>query len=150
MKIGIFGGTFDPVHLGHMIIAREALERLGLSELWFVPAGNPWLKDEWKISPPGYRLKMLELSIRGSPAFKISHVDLKRPGLSYTVDTLKDIKGETGAGDSLYFIMGIDSLKSFPTWKEPGTVISLCTLVSVPRPGSGKTLRVEILEKKVP
>jgi nicotinate-nucleotide adenylyltransferase len=134
MKIGIFGGTFDPVHLGHLIVAQEVLEKVELAEIRFVPTGKPWMKMGRNISPADHRLKMLELSVVGNPHFKIDTADIDRPGVTYTVDTLREMKNKFGRGAQLFFILGVDALKGFPLWKEPGEIIKLCRLVIVPRP----------------
>ena len=134
MKIGVFGGTFDPVHNGHLAIAAEVRAQLDLQEVWFLPAGLPWLKSGQAVSPPAQRVRMVELAIEGKPNFKVSTIEAFRPGFSYTIDTLLELKGRLGAAE-WYFIMGWDSLQSLPQWKEAARLITLCRLVAVPRPG---------------
>ncbi|MBI4331431.1 MAG: nicotinate-nucleotide adenylyltransferase [Chloroflexi bacterium] len=135
MRTGVFGGTFNPVHLGHLIIAQEVLERLSLDEVRFVPAAQPWMKQGQAISDPAHRLKMLELSLAGNPRFVVDRTDLERGGTTYTVDTLRDVKARLGAAVEIYFILGADALQGFSRWKEPGEIIRLANLVVVPRPG---------------
>ena len=96
MKLGIFGGTFDPVHMGHLIVAEEARQRLGLDEVVFVPAGQPWLKSGLEITDAGHRLAMLELAVAPNPYFRLSDTEVRRPGPSYTVDTLEEMVAGPG------------------------------------------------------
>src|SRR3989304_1007955 len=105
MRIGVFGGTFDPVHLGHLIAAQEAHTLLSLETVLFGPARAPWRKPGKDITPVEHRLAMLRLATEGNPAFEISMVDLERPGPSYTVDTLADLMNYYGPEEELYFIM---------------------------------------------
>ncbi len=137
-KIGIFGGTFDPVHLGHLMVAEEVKTALDLSEVLLVPAGQPMSRPNVNVTPAKQRLAMLNLAIEGSPYLKISTIEIERKGPSYTADTIAEIKNKSGRGDELYFILGWDSLEQLPTWHEPSKIISLCTLVAVPRPGYAK------------
>jgi len=148
-KIGVLGGTFDPVHNGHLIIAEEARLRLGLSQVIFVPAGEPWLKTHRNISPGEHRLAMIELAIAYNPAFRASSADLARPGLSYTVDTLTDLNRELGEEANLCFILGLDALAELPTWKEPEKIIAMCQLVGAKRPGC-RDVDLKPLERGVP
>jgi nicotinate-nucleotide adenylyltransferase len=136
MDIGMLGGTFDPVHSGHLAIAGAAREQLGLSQVLFVPVGVPWLKGHREIAPGERRVEMLELAIVPYPSFCISHIELERPGPSYTVDTLTDLKRELGDDANLYFILGMDALSDLPLWHEPQRIIELCHLVGARRPGS--------------
>ena len=138
MKIGILGGTFDPIHLGHLIIAEEARERLNLDEVLFIPTGQPWMKAGAHISPSRHRLEMTRLAIQSNPLFKVSAMEIERSGPSYTVDTLKDLREELPVSTQIFFILGLDSLKDLPRWKEPRKIVDLCTLVAITRPGSAK------------
>ena len=133
--IGVLGGTFDPVHTGHLVVAREVLDRLELSEVLFIPAGEPYFKSETKITPARQRLEMVRLATAGEPGFAGSDIEIKRSGLSYTVDTIGELKKESGQTDEIYFILGWDSLADLPRWHEPSKLISLCRLVAVPRAG---------------
>lgn len=149
MKIGVLGGTFDPIHNGHLIIAEEARVRLGLSEVLFVPAGEPWLKGHRNIAPGEHRLEMIHLAIEKNAYFRASTVDLDRPGPSYTVDTLADLKRELGEEANLYFILGLDALAEFSTWKEPAKIVEMCHLVGVRRP-ERRALDLKSLERSIP
>lgn len=149
MKIGVLGGTFDPIHNGHLIIAEEARVKLGLERVIFVPAGKPWLKEHRNIAPGEHRLEMIRLAIASNPHFSVSTVDLERAGPSYTVHTLPDVRRELGGEVDFYFILGVDALAGLPSWKEPEGVVDMCYLVAARRPGSG-ALDLESLERSIP
>ncbi len=135
MNIEVLGGTFDPVHNGHMAVAEEVRTRLELAEVLFLPAGQPWLKPEYGISAAEDRVEMLRLALAYKRHFKLSLMEIERPGPTYTVDTIAELRKQHGDSDEIYFIMGWDSLAELPMWKEPSRLISLCRLVAVPRPG---------------
>jgi len=135
VNIGVMGGTFDPIHMGHLIVAEEVRNRINLAEILFVPAGLPWLKTERPISAAEHRVEMVRLAIADKPYFKLSTVDIERAGPSYTVDTIADLQGQIGAEDELFLILGWDSLADLPQWHEPSRLITMCRLVVVPRPG---------------
>jgi len=149
MDIGVLGGTFDPVHVGHLIIAEEARLRLGLSQVVFVPAGQPWLKQDRDISSGEHRLEMIRLAIAPNAFFRASTVDLERPGPSYTVDTLAALKRELGQEANLYFILGLDALAGLPTWKEPQKIVELCHLVAAKR-AEAMDVDLDSLERSIP
>ena len=148
MKIGLLGGTFDPVHLGHIAIAREARNRLSLNKVLFVPTGQPWLKANRTIAPAGDRIAMVKLAIVNSPYFEVSTVEIDRPGPSYTSDTLISLKKGPGEDTELFLILGWDSLNEMPKWHDPVAVVGKCTLVAITRI-NGKPDLVE-LEKSIP
>ncbi len=133
--MGIIGGTFDPIHLGHLILAEEARISLDLEEVLFMPAGEPWMKEGENLSPAYHRLNMVRLAVSGNPYFRVSSMEVDRTGLTYTVDTLEELHKETGSETQFTFIIGADSLKEFSRWKEPARVLELCTLAVAPRPG---------------
>ena len=135
MNIGVLGGTFDPIHMGHLIIAEETRARLGLTEVLFVPAGQPWLKANNYISPAEHRVQMVRLAIADEPSFKLSTMEIERVGPSYTVDTIAKLNEQIGAGDKLFFILGWDNLMQLPKWHEPARLVRMCRLVPVPRVG---------------
>lgn len=136
MNIGILGGTFDPIHIGHLVVAEEARTKLGLSEVLFVPAGQPWLKQARDITPAAHRVEMVRRAIADNPYFKLSTLEVDHPGPSYTVDTLTLLQDQLSSESSLFFILGRDTLAELPLWKEPRKVIQLCRLVVPPRLGS--------------
>lgn len=139
MRVGILGGTFDPVHLGHLIVAEQARVRLDLDRVIFIPAGQPWLRAEQPAADGPDRLRMVELAVKSNPAFEASSQEIDRPGPTYTVDTLEVLKEELSrepdADTVLHYIIGMDALEQFHRWKDPERVVELCHLVIVNRPG---------------
>ena len=147
MRIGVFGGTFDPIHLGHLAIAEEARDRLDLEEVCFVPAGAPWMKAGQPLSSAQDRLAMVRLAVEDNPFFRVSTIELERPGPSYTVDTLRELREEYGPEAQFFFILGSDSFVRFREWKDPEGVLRLATLVVLERPGG--TWSTEEVEEKM-
>ena len=135
MNIGVLGGTFDPIHVGHLLVAEEARARLNLTETLFVPAGQPWLKADNLILPAEHRVEMVRLAIADKPYFKLSTMEIERAGPTYTVDTMAELQAQLGAGDELFFILGWDNLIQLPQWREPSRLIKMCRLLVVPRVG---------------
>ena len=135
MNIGVLGGTFDPIHIGHIIVAEEVRARLDLAEVLFVPAGQPWLKEARPILAAEHRVQMVRLAIAEGPCFRLSTIEIERAGPSYTVDTVTELQAQLGTGDELFFILGWDNLARLPQWREPSRLIKTCRLVAVPRPG---------------
>ena len=137
-KIGIMGGTFDPIHIGHLILAEDAYVELGLDEVLFMPAGHPPHKVLGKgRATNDQRTEMVRRAIEGNDHFSLSLYEMKKEGLSYTYQTLEMLSNNE-KGIELYFIMGADSLFEFKTWKEPERIASLCTIVAAGRPGRGE------------
>lgn len=134
-KIGVLGGTFDPPHTGHIELAEAILSKLELSCVLFVPAGNPYFKTERYVTPAPQRLEMVRLALDRKPCLDVSTMEIDRPGPSYTVDTLSELKAKIAPEDEIYFILGWDILAELPRWREPERLISLCHLVAVPRIG---------------
>lgn len=134
-KIGILGGTFDPIHHGHLVAAQEAHVQLKLDQILFVPTGEPPHKPSQPISAARHRLRMVELAIAGKTHFGLSRVDVDRSGPCYTVETLELLRAEWGPGPIFYFIVGSDSLADIRTWHQPQRLIELCELTVVARPG---------------
>ena len=149
MNIGVLGGTFDPIHIGHLILAEEVRARLNLAEILFVPAGQPWLKVDSPISPAEHRMEMVRLAIAGKPCFKLAAMEVGRPGPSYTVDTIDELQAQLGIGDELFFILGWENLAQLPLWREPSRLITMCRLVVVPRPGYPRP-DLKALEASIP
>ncbi len=133
MKIGIFGGTFDPIHYGHLVLAETCRQELGLDEVRFVPTGNPPHKSG-RISDGHARADMAGLAVSGYPEFAVDRREIRRSGPSFTVMTLDEIQQENPESE-LFFLMGADSLYDFPTWREPERILKLSTVVAVNRPG---------------
>ncbi len=132
MRIGIFGGTFDPVHLGHLVLAEQCREQCLLDEVWFVPAGVPPHKTAAEISPAKQRLEMLQFAIAGHENFRIQQVELERSGPSFTVETLQRFHDEAPDRE-LFLLLGADSVHDLPTWREPGRILQLSTIAAVNR-----------------
>lgn len=134
MRLGIFGGTFDPVHFGHLALAEECLAVAGLDEVWLVPAASPPHKGGKKLSRFDQRKEMLELAIAGNEKFKVEPMEADRPGPSFTIDTLEEIH-KRKPNDELFLIIGGDSALEFSTWKDPAKIASLATIIVRIRPG---------------
>lgn len=132
MRIGIYGGTFDPVHLGHLILAEQCREQGRLDEVWFMPAGTPPHKFRDDLTPANHRLAMLEFAIAGHEQFCISRVELDRSGPSFTVETLEQLRHEHPQHE-WSLLMGADSVHDLPTWREPQHILQLATVVAVNR-----------------
>lgn len=135
MRLGILGGTFDPIHLGHLILAQEAFERFKLNRVIFVPAYIPPHKKRKHITTAADRLKMVALAIKGDKRFGISTFEINAKGRSYTVDTLRYFKKGPGCRDKLYFITGSDSLGALSKWKDIEEIFRLSHFVTAARPG---------------
>jgi nicotinate-nucleotide adenylyltransferase len=135
MKTGILGGTFDPVHTGHIMVADAVKDELGLTEVVFMPAGEPWLKAGTSVLPAEHRLNMVRLAIAGKSYLKASTMEIERKGPTYSVDTMAEIRREIDDKDELFFIIGWDNLMELPRWHQPERLVSLCRLVAVPRVG---------------
>ena len=136
VRLGLFGGTFDPPHLGHLVVAQDAAERLGLDRLIFVVAGLPPHKLRERLSPARVRLEMVRAAVKGNPLFEASAVEVDRSGPTYTVDTLRRFRAMHPEA-RLFFLMGADQLEEFRDWKEPESIASLATVVAMTREGSG-------------
>jgi len=136
MKIGIFGGTFDPIHWGHLRSAEEVSETFGLDRVYFVPASIPPHKRAQTHTPARDRLQMVRLAVAGNPRFRVSTVEIERPGVSYSVDTVREFKRRSQQGDSLYFIIGLDAFREISTWKDYEEILALCHFIVTSRPGS--------------
>ncbi len=132
-RIGVFGGTFDPVHLAHLRCAEEAREQLGLDEVLFVPAADPPHKTR-RITAAGHRLAMVRLATAGNPAFRVSAIEIERGGRSYTVDTLRALRARLPAGSGLTLLVGLDAFCEIGTWKEYRTLFALADLAVWSRP----------------
>jgi nicotinate-nucleotide adenylyltransferase len=134
MRFGLFGGSFDPVHLGHLELARCCEQQAGLDEVWFIPAATQPLKRHGPVASDAQRMKMLRLAVADRPTWKVSRMELERGGVSYTVDTLLRLHDHLPE-DDLFFMMGADALRDFPTWHKPREICQLATPVVVARAG---------------
>jgi nicotinate-nucleotide adenylyltransferase len=134
MRLGILGGTFDPIHIGHLILAEEAWHQLGLDQVLLAPAADPPHKRGQGKSPADHRVRMVELAIADNAHLALSRIDVDRPGPHYTLDMVRLLRGQYGPGASLYFLMGLDSLADLPTWHRPLDLMQQCHLVAFSRP----------------
>jgi len=134
MRIGVFGGTFDPVHQAHLIIAEQCREQAKLDQVWFIPAARPPHKQDKAVTPFAHRAEMLTLAIAGNPAFRIDELEKERPGSSYTVDTLLELQRQH-AGMDFWLILGSDCLPDLPYWRDPARIAELAGFVVWERPG---------------
>ena len=147
-RMGIFGGTFDPPHLGHLILAAEARAQLGLERLLWVLTPDPPHKQGQSIAPLEQRLEMIKLAISDDPQFEISCVELTRPGPHYALDTVQILAGQN-PGVNLVYLMGGDSLRDLPTWHRPNDFVSACHLIGVMR-RPGDAVELGVLEERLP
>jgi nicotinate-nucleotide adenylyltransferase len=134
MRVGVLGGTFDPVHRGHLALAGAARDELGLGEVLFVPAGQPWRKAGRIVAPAGDRLAMLRLALEGEAVFRVETLEVDRHGPSYTADTLEALRAARPE-DELFFIVGEDALADLPNWVRPERILELATLAVARRAG---------------
>jgi nicotinate-nucleotide adenylyltransferase len=147
-RIGAFGGSFDPIHVGHLIVAEVLQHALALERVIFLPAGRPPHKPTQELAADADRLAMLDLALAGAPYFEISTVDLDRPGPSYTAESLWVLREQLPPDCDLYFLIGQDSLRDFPTWHAPAEIARLARLGVALRPGV--TATVEAVNRAVP
>jgi len=147
-RIGVLGGTFDPIHYGHLVIAEDARACLRLRRVLFVPAHHPPHKPDSTYSSFEHRVRMTELGIAGNPSFELSLIEMRREGPSYTVDTLRDLQAELRAEAELYFIVGMDSLGNLMEWHKPAELLTLCRLVVAER--AGYRVDLPALKKALP
>jgi nicotinate-nucleotide adenylyltransferase len=133
MRLGLFGGTFDPIHLGHLVVAEQCREACGLDRVWFVVAGSPPHKTGRRTAAE-HRLEMVRIAVAGHPAFEVSEIETRRPGPHYSVETLAAVRAER-PDDELFFLIGADSLVDLPSWREPDAIARQATIVVSNRPG---------------
>jgi nicotinate-nucleotide adenylyltransferase len=134
-RLGVMGGTFDPIHHGHLVAASEVASRFKLDEVVFVPTGQPWQKAHREVSEAEDRYLMTVIATASNPRFTVSRVDIDRPGMTYTVDTLKDLRAERGDDVDLYFITGADAIAQILTWRNAEELFELAHFVGCTRPG---------------
>lgn len=133
-RIGVFGGAFDPIHVGHLILAEEACAQLQLDYVYFVPTGDPPHKQQRRVTPVVQRLQMVELATVLAGNFLVSRVDADRPGPHYSVDMVQLLQAQLGPQAQLFFLMGMDSLRDLLSWHNPQQLVEQCTLVVLNRP----------------
>jgi nicotinate-nucleotide adenylyltransferase len=139
-RIGVMGGTFDPIHHGHLVAASEVGHFFSLDEVIFVPTGQPWQKDGRKVSAPEDRYLMTVIATASNPRFSVSRVDIDRPGETYTIDTLRDLRAQRGADAEFYFITGADALAKMISWRDADELFTMAQFVGCTRPGHQLTI----------
>lgn len=135
LRLGLLGGSFNPVHNGHLAIARRTLEVLELDQILFIPTSQPPHKPNSSLAPAQDRYEMVRLAIASEPSFASSDAEIRRPGKSYSIDTVRLLQQQYGAQTQLFFLIGIDAFLDFPTWRDPLALLELCTFVVLSRPG---------------
>jgi nicotinate-nucleotide adenylyltransferase len=135
LRLGLLGGSFNPVHNGHLAIARQAREALGLDRILFIPTSHPPHKPTGSLAPAQDRYEMVRLAIASDPTLAISDVEIRRQGKSYSIDTIRLLQQEYGAQTQLFFLIGLDAFLDFPSWRDPLTLLTLCRFVILSRPG---------------
>ena len=133
VKIGILGGTFDPIHLGHVYLAKQARKTLGLQKVLFIPAGDPWMKNDKNLSAPSHRLKMTYLALENNGDFQVDDLEITRKGTSYTIDTIIELKNKFDPGTDFYLIMGEDAVSQINFWKDPNHIMKMVKLAVMSR-----------------
>ena len=147
MRIGVFGGTFDPIHLGHLIVAEDARVALELDKVLFIPAGQPWFKSYRQITDARHRLAMVRLAVEGNPAFDVTDIEIRRTGPSYTVDTLTELRGQHPHAEFIV-ILGVDTLREIDRWHQPRQLFEQASVVGMARPGA--SLDLSVLNAAIP
>lgn len=148
MRIGIFGGAFDPIHLGHLVLAEQCREQCGLDQVWFIPTRNPPHKEAASLTLGRDRVQMLEFATAGVPEFVVSQIELDRDDVSWTIDTLRTLHA-AHPEDELFLLIGGDSLRDLPTWREPEAIAGLATIVAVNRAGVAPPQVEESIRERV-
>ena len=147
MRIGVFGGTFDPIHMGHLIVAEDARAALELDKILFIPAGQPWFKSYRQITEARHCLAMVRLAVEGNPSFDVTDIEVRRTGPSYTVDTLAELRDQYPDAEFIV-ILGIDALREIDRWHQPCKLFDLASVVGMARPGA--SLDPSVLNAAIP
>ena len=144
IRIAILGGTFDPPHCGHLAIGDAVRARLGLERAALMPAGRPWLKSERRVAPAVHRLAMTRLAVAGRSGLEACAMEIDRPGPTYTVDTLTELRRRLGADARLWLALGMDSVRELPRWRDAERLFEMCVVVGVSRPGEADVSESEL------
>jgi nicotinate-nucleotide adenylyltransferase len=134
-RLGVMGGTFDPIHHGHLLTAEEALWQFDLQEVVFVPTGQPWMKEQRDVSPAEHRYLMAVIATASNPRFSVSRIEVEREGPTYTVDTLRTLSDQAPDDVELFFVTGADAMLEIFHWKDPEEILSLAHFIAATRPG---------------
>lgn len=149
MRLGLFGGTFNPIHYGHLRSAEEIQESLALDRLLFIPAAQPPHKEAAAVTPFAVRLEMTRLAVTGHPGFEVSDIEGQRPGRSYSIETIRQFRETYGSTAELFFILGLDAILEINTWKDYRQLFTLCHFVVLDRPGSERQQLEKVLHQEV-
>lgn len=149
MRVGILGGTFDPIHIGHLIAASSVYEELNLDSVVFIPAGDPWQKRDRDLSTGQQRLEMVRLATEDDTRFKVSDIEIARTGPTYAIDTVREWKNLNPA-DEIFWIVGSDALSGIPSWHEWETFVSDVTIVAVNRVGQNESVPFDFVSVEMP
>lgn len=136
MRLGLFGGTFNPIHICHLTIAAQTRDRMGLDRVLFIPTGDPPHKPPDVLAPVEHRREMVRLAIAGEPSFALTDIEVRRPTKSYSIDTVRELQRDYGPSTALFFIIGLDAFLDFDSWREASLLLRLCHFVVVSRPGA--------------
>lgn len=134
-RLGLFGGSFNPIHNGHLAIARKAHEILALDRTLFIPTGDPPHKQDRALAPAHHRYEMARLAIADTPGFELSDIEIARQGKSYSIDTVRELQRRYGSETLLYFLIGLDAFLDLASWREPDALLAACSFVVISRPG---------------
>ena len=134
-RLGLFGGSFNPIHNGHLAIARDVRARMNLARILFIPTGDPPHKHNRSLAPAQVRREMVRLAVADTSEFDVSTIEIDRTGKSYSIDTIREIRGHYGQSCEIFFIIGLDAFLDFPSWRNPEAILKSCHVVVVPRPG---------------
>ena len=134
-RLGLFGGSFNPIHNGHLAIARQTRTILALNRILFIPTGDPPHKQAGALAPARHRYEMVRLAIADDPAFALTDIEVARQGKSYSIDTVRELQRQQGPGTALFFVIGLDAFIDLPTWREPEALLDACSFVVISRPG---------------
>lgn len=134
-RLGLFGGSFNPIHNGHLAVARKAHEILALDRTLFIPTGDPPHKRDGALAPAHHRYEMARLAIADTPGFELSDIEISRRGKSYSIDTVRELQRQYGPTTSLFFLIGLDAFLDVPSWREPDALLAACSFVVISRPG---------------
>ncbi len=148
-RLGLFGGTFNPIHYGHLRAAEQVCEALQLTRLWFIPAALPPHKTPPEVTPFAVRLEMTRLAVGDHPVMSVSEIEGQRPGRSYSIETLRQIRQDMGSHWELYFILGLDAILEIATWKDYAQLFTLCHFVVLDRPGYDRNRLGQVLLREV-
>lgn len=146
-RIALMGGTFDPIHYGHLVTAESVREKFGFDTVMFIPSGNPPHKRRISVSSPVHRYNMVQMAVASNRYFTVSRVEIDREGSTYTIDTIRELKSLLRNDADIYFITGADAILEVLTWKDPNELLSMCKFIAVTRPGYDKGALIQKVQE---